>query len=52
MATNYKTELNKAYNLGMAKQLEIYDKLSKNIQPDNIRNVPNNVSSGISFSKA
>jgi hypothetical protein len=52
MATNYKTELNKAYNLGMAKQLEIYDKLSKNIQPDNIRNAPSNVSSGISFEKA
>ena len=51
MANNYKTELNKAYNLGRAKELERIDKLSKNIQPDNIRNVPSNRGSGITFSK-
>lgn len=51
MASNYKTELNKAYNLGRAKELERIDKLSKNIQPDNIRNVPSNRGSGITFSK-
>lgn len=37
MAKNYKAELNKAFNLGMAKKAELDDKLSKNIQPDNIR---------------
>lgn len=52
MAKNYKTELNNAYKRGMAKQLEINDKLSKNIQPDNIRTVPNNGGSGITFTKA
>ena len=51
MAKNYKAELNKAYNLGRAKELELHDKLSKNIQPDNIRNVAGNRSSGITFSK-
>lgn len=51
MASNYKAELNKAYNLGRAKELELQDKLSKNIQPDNIRNVPGNRGSGITFSK-
>jgi hypothetical protein len=45
MAKNYKTELNNAYKRGMAKQLEINDKLSKNIQPDNIRTVPTGVTS-------
>lgn len=50
MANNYKAELNKAYQRGMAKQLENYDKLSKNIQPDNIRNATTNRSAGISFS--
>lgn len=49
MAKNYKTEMNKAYQRGMAKQLEISDKVSKNIQPDNIRQAPNNQSSGITF---
>ena len=51
MAKNYKSELNKAYALGMAKQLELNDKLSKNIQPDNIRSLPNNRSAGVTFSK-
>lgn len=36
MANNYKSEMNKAYERGRAKELEIQDKLSKNIQPDNI----------------
>ena len=49
MAKNYKTELNKAYNRGIAKQLEIDDKLSKNIQPDNLRNVQANRSSELTF---
>ena len=51
MAQNYKTELNKAYQRGRAKELEIQDKVSKNIQPDNIRTVPTNRSSGITFTK-
>ena len=34
---NYKADIAKAYNRGMAKQLEIDDKLSKNIQPDNMQ---------------
>ena len=49
MAKNYKNELNKAYMRGMAKQLELSDQLSKNIQPDNIRNIPNTKASGITF---
>ncbi len=52
MAKNYKTELNNAYKRGMAKQLEINDKISKNIQPDNIRTIPGNGASGITFTKA
>jgi hypothetical protein len=52
MASNYKAELNKAYNLGRAKELELHDKLSKNIQPDNIRSLPNSPEIGVSFSKA
>ena len=51
MAKNYKAELNKAYNLGRARELEQNDKVSKNIQPDNIRNVPTNTGTGITFSK-
>lgn len=51
MAQNYKTELNKAYQRGRAKELEIQDKVSKNIQPDNIRTVPSIGASGISFTK-
>lgn len=51
MAKNYKAELNKAYNLGRARELEQNDKVSKNIQPDNIRNVPMNTGTGISFTK-
>ncbi len=51
MAKNYKSELNKAYNLGRARELEQNDKVSKNIQPDNIRNVPTNTGTGITFSK-
>lgn len=49
MAKNYKSELNKAYQRGIAKQLDISDRASKNIQPDNIRSVQNNGGSGISF---
>ncbi len=49
MAENWQSELNKAYNRGIAKKLEIDDKLSKNIQPDNLRNVSENRSSGITF---
>lgn len=51
MATHYKTELNNAYNRGLAKQLEISDRASKNIQPDNIRSINSNPSSGITFTK-
>jgi len=51
MAKNYKSELNKAYNLGRARELEQNDKVSKNIQPDNIRNVPSNTGTGVTFSK-
>jgi hypothetical protein len=38
MAKNYKAE-NKAYQRGIAKQLDISDRASKNIQPDNMRSV-------------
>ncbi len=38
-AENYKEEMNKAYQRGMARQLEIDDKLSKNIQPENIKHL-------------
>lgn len=51
MATHYKAELNKAYNRGLAKQLEISDKASKNIQADNIRTFNSNPTSGITFTK-
>lgn len=51
MANNYKEELNNAYNRGMAKQLELNDKLSKNIQPDNIRQAPANSGSGITYTR-
>lgn len=50
MAKNYKAELNKAYNRGIAKKAELDDKLSKNIQPDNIRATGENKSTGWSFS--
>lgn len=36
-AKNYKTELNKAYNRGFADKVEADDKLSKNIQSDNLK---------------
>lgn len=49
MAKNYKSELQKAYERGRAKELEIQDKISKNIQPDNIRQVNTNGKTGISF---
>lgn len=48
-AKNYKAELNKAYNRGIAKQLEIDDKLSKNIQPDNIQSQNTPIASGYTF---
>ena len=51
MAKNYKAEMNKAYNLGRAKELELNDRLSKNIQPDNVRTLPNSREVGITFSK-
>jgi len=51
MAQNYKTELNKAYQRGRAKELEIQDKVSKNIQPDNIRVVPSIGKAGVTFTK-
>lgn len=51
MATHYKSELNKAYNRGIAKQLEISDRASKNIQPDNMRSFNSNPTSGITFTK-
>lgn len=49
MANNYKAELHKARMAGRAEQLEINDKLSKNIQPDNIRTMTSAAESGISF---
>jgi hypothetical protein len=51
MARNYQSELNKARMAGRAEQLDINDKLSKNIQPDNVRTVSSNASAGITFSK-
>lgn len=51
MAQNYKTELNKAYQRGRAKELEIQDKISKNIQPDNIRTLPSIGKTGVTFTK-
>jgi hypothetical protein len=49
MAKHYEAELNKAYNRGIAKQLEIDDKLSKNIQPDNIQSQNAPIASGYTF---
>lgn len=49
MANNYKSELNKAYERGRAKELELQDKLSKNIQPDNISEVKTIGAPGIKF---
>lgn len=49
MAKNYKTVMNYAYQKGMAKQLELSDKISKNIQPDNIRQIPQMGNSGITL---
>lgn len=49
IAENFQTEVNKAYNRGMAKRLEIDDKLSKNIQPDNIRDVNSPTTKGMTF---
>jgi len=51
MERNFRTELNKAYQRGRAKELEIQDKVSKNIQPDNIRAIPSSVKTGVSFTK-
>jgi len=51
MAQNYKSELNKAYQRGRAKELEIQDKVSKNIQPENIRAIPSIGQTGVSFTK-
>lgn len=48
---NWETLATQIYKRGMAKQLEINDKLSKNIQPDNLRTIPGNGGSGITFSK-
>lgn len=50
MAKNYKAELNKAYNRGIAKKAELDDRLSKNIQPDNIRQSGESKSAGWTFS--
>lgn len=50
MAKNYKAELNKAYNRGIARKAELDDRLSKNIQPDNIRASGENKLQGWSFS--
>jgi len=49
MASNYKSELNKAYARGRAKELEIQDRASKNIQPDNIREATSSGKTGISY---
>lgn len=51
MAKNYKQELHKARMQGRAEQLEINDRVSKNIQPDNVRIAPTGTSNGIVFSK-
>ena len=52
MAKHWKEVMNKAYERGRAKELENQDKLSKNIQPDNIQRAPSAGESGISWSKA
>lgn len=49
MAKNYKSELNKAYMRGVAKALENQDKISKNVQLDNMRQVPTSGATGITF---
>ena len=49
MAQNYKAELHKARMAGRAEQLELNDRLSKNIQPDNIKAVNSVSGEGISF---
>lgn len=46
---NYERDLNIAFNLGYAKKVEMDDKLSKNIQPDNIREISKNKDSGFTF---
>lgn len=46
---NYEAELNKAHARGMAKQLELDDKLSKNIQVDNLKEVSKGTTSTISY---
>lgn len=51
MAQNYKQELHKARMTGRAEQLEINDKISKNIQPDGVRIAPTASAGGIVFSK-
>lgn len=46
---NYERDLNIAYNLGYAKKVEMDDKLSKNIQPDNIREIQSTKDTGFTF---
>jgi len=48
-AQNYKEMLNQAYARGRAKELEIQDKASKNIQPNNVRAVNPSIQQGITF---
>jgi len=52
MAKNWKEVINKVFERGRAKEQEIQDKLSKNIQPDNIQRAPSAGESVISWSKA
>lgn len=51
IAENFQSELNKAYNRGMAKKAEMDDKLSKNIQPDNIRDVNSPVGNKVIYTR-
>jgi hypothetical protein len=49
MGANHEAELNKAYARGMAKQLELDDKIAKNIQPDNLRQLNDNRGTGVVY---
>lgn len=51
IAKNFKSIAKMIYQRGMAKQLEMDDKVSKNIQPDNIRSVPSLGNTGVTFTK-
>lgn len=48
---NYQKLMNQAYNRGIADKIEADDKISKNIQPDNIRPQIQTGSTGVTYTK-